>query len=276
MRAEFNGRRPFLAFTRRWIAVGSRTSGLTLAPLFAIAIACFSSLSLSDRDISGEQFAQSSMPDASDLNDASADQALADLRAYADRLDTPSGSAADNPSSSSTAQLPDVDTMIAKLVARLEKQPNDVKGWKMLGWSYLNTGMMKDAVKAYESALKLDPNDVEIKRGLEKANSADSGSMPSPPSEPVKQHAGAADTARDSPQAEGTMVRGMVDQLAARLDASPNDEAGWLLLMRSWMTLGDKEAAKASLARAIATFSSDTAVKTRLIAAARELGVESE
>jgi cytochrome c-type biogenesis protein CcmH len=71
------------------------------------------------------------------------------------------------------------------------------------------------------------------------------------------------------------MIRGMVDQLATRLETFPNDENGWLRLMRSRMVLGEKDAAKAALAKALETFARDAAAKTRLIATARELGIES-
>jgi cytochrome c-type biogenesis protein CcmH len=265
LRAEFHGRRPFVVLTRRWIAASNRTSVLTLTMLSVLAVGCFASLSESGSDNSSRPSAQSA---TMDTDDGAADQALTDLRAYADKIDTEPAAAATASSNGANGQLPDVDTMIAKLVARLEKQPDDVKGWKMLGWSYLNTGMSKDAAKAYETALKLDPNDIEIKKGLERANLGETGSTASPPT---------INTAGDTSEgAANGMVRGMVDRLAARLEASPNDEAGWTLLMRSWMSLGEKGAAKAALAKAIATFSGDDAAKTRLTAAAREFGVDSD
>lgn len=169
LRAEFNGRRPFVALTRRWIATSTRTSGVTLALLSAIAVASFASLPQGTPDHPA--------PSGSfDTGDAAADQALTDLRAYANNIDAESGPSATSPAGANATQLPDVDTMIGKLVARLQKQPDDVKGWKMLGWSYLNTGMPKEAAKAYETALKLDPDDIEIKKALETANSAEAGS----------------------------------------------------------------------------------------------------
>jgi cytochrome c-type biogenesis protein CcmH len=70
------------------------------------------------------------------------------------------------------------------------------------------------------------------------------------------------------------MIRHMVDRLAARLETSPNDEHGWLRLMSSRTTLGEKDAAKLALAKALAVFANDAAAKTRLIGAARELGLE--
>jgi len=69
------------------------------------------------------------------------------------------------------------------------------------------------------------------------------------------------------------MIRGMVDNLAARLEKSPNDENGWLRLMSSRMTLGEKDAAKAALAKARAAFTNDADATARLTSAARELGI---
>jgi cytochrome c-type biogenesis protein CcmH len=48
--------------------------------------------------------------------------------------------------------LPDVNTMIERLAARLETTPGDIKGWRMLGWSYFNTGHYKQAAAAYAKA----------------------------------------------------------------------------------------------------------------------------
>jgi cytochrome c-type biogenesis protein CcmH len=275
LRTEFNGRRPFVALTRRWIATSARTSGLTFALLAVIIVASIASIPDGAPD---HRNGQSAATASFDTGDATTDQALTDLRAYADNIDIQSGASAMAPSSVNPSQLPDVNTMIGKLVARLEKQPDDVKGWKMLGWSYLNTGMPKEAAKAYETALKLDPDDIEVKKALDRANSPETGSTASFAPGPALQGAGTSDAASNVSQAPANngMVRGMVDQLAARLEASPNDEAGWQLLMRSWMMLGENDAAKSALAKAIATFSHDAQAKTRLNAEARELGVVSE
>jgi cytochrome c-type biogenesis protein CcmH len=201
---------------------------------------------------------------------------LESLRAYADKIDANRQSTAATPPAPGSVELPDVNTMIAKLIARLEKQPNDVKGWKMLGWSYLNTDRPEEAATAYETALKLEPNDLEIKKALDQAKSAQNAAPRTLPSDPktsptaddVKAAQGQSDTERNS------MIRGMVDRLATRLETSPNDEEGWLRLMRSRMTLGEKDAAKAALTKALETFAADAAAKGRLTAAARELGVE--
>lgn len=63
--------------------------------------------------------------------------------------------------------LPDVDTMIARLEARLANEPNDKEGWRMLGWSLFNTGKLEKAASAYARAHELAPDDVEIKAAFE-------------------------------------------------------------------------------------------------------------
>ena len=65
--------------------------------------------------------------------------------------------------------LPDVNTMIERLAARLETAPEDSKGWRMLGWSYFNTGRYEQAAAAYAKALELDPNSAELKLAYEEA-----------------------------------------------------------------------------------------------------------
>ncbi|MCB2141558.1 MAG: hypothetical protein KDE02_00170, partial [Rhodobacteraceae bacterium] len=50
------------------------------------------------------------------------------------------------------APLADVDTMIARLAERLEADPDNLDGWKMLGWSYAGTSRFEDAAGAYARA----------------------------------------------------------------------------------------------------------------------------
>lgn len=47
------------------------------------------------------------------------------------------------------------------------------------------------------------------------------------------------------------MIRGMVDNLAARLEDEPDDLAGWRMLARSWEMLGDPGAAAKAYAQAV-------------------------
>ena len=61
------------------------------------------------------------------------------------------------------AKLGSVDEMIERLVQRLKRNPEDVEGWRTLGWSYLNTDRFEEASAAYAKAIKLKPNDAEFR-----------------------------------------------------------------------------------------------------------------
>jgi cytochrome c-type biogenesis protein CcmH len=188
LRLNIVGRRPVVVLMRRWVAAGTRTSGLVLALITAIAAYSFTRIPAHElSELKAASVVSASAPSIESMaNDSDenlpADQAALDaLRAYTDKLDANGQSAVDTSAAQSTG-LPDVNTMIAKLVTRLEKEPDDVRGWKMLGWSYLNTERPDEAKKAYETALKLDPDDIEIKKGLEAIKAAQTATTGTPPS----------------------------------------------------------------------------------------------
>lgn len=56
----------------------------------------------------------------------------------------------------------DINAMVAKLAARLESNPDDLKGWLMLGRSYKMMGRYQDAVAAYGKAETLIDKDPEL------------------------------------------------------------------------------------------------------------------
>jgi cytochrome c-type biogenesis protein CcmH len=98
------------------------------------------------------------------------------------------------------------------------------------------------------------------------------GLPPGAPGPTAEQMASAQQMAPGDQQA---MIRGMVDRLAGKLAVNPNDEAGWLRLMRARMVLG--EGAEAAKARdsALKAFAGDAAAQGRIRAAATELGIAS-
>jgi cytochrome c-type biogenesis protein CcmH len=63
----------------------------------------------------------------------------------------------DQSRSPSQAHLGTVDEMIARLVERLGRNPNDPEGWRMLGWSYFNTERFAQSATAYAKAIELNP-----------------------------------------------------------------------------------------------------------------------
>jgi cytochrome c-type biogenesis protein CcmH len=63
----------------------------------------------------------------------------------------------------SPAGLPSVEEMTQRLAARLSQHPDDIEGWRTLGWSYLNLGRSSEAAAAYAKAIKLDPSNAELR-----------------------------------------------------------------------------------------------------------------
>lgn len=53
--------------------------------------------------------------------------------------------------------LPPVEEMVQRLVARLQRNPKDTEGWRMLGWSYSSTEHFVEAAAAYARAIELNP-----------------------------------------------------------------------------------------------------------------------
>ena len=76
-----------------------------------------------------------------------------------------------------------------------------------------------------------------------------------------------------APQDRTAMIRGMVDGLANRLEQQPRDAEGWIKLIRSRVVLGDTELANKSLEQALTIFREDEPERTRIVDAARQLGL---
>jgi cytochrome c-type biogenesis protein CcmH len=60
------------------------------------------------------------------------------------------------PSDTGDSTSADMDEMISSLVKRLESEPNDLNGWKMLGRTYMTLGDYANAITAFEKAVALE------------------------------------------------------------------------------------------------------------------------
>jgi cytochrome c-type biogenesis protein CcmH len=259
----------------------------------------------------------------------------------------------------------DVDTMISSLEAKLKADPNNPEGWRMLGWSFFETGKFAEAAMAYQKATQLAPKNAEYWSSLGEAlvlagsgdkipadaSAAFSKALAIDPKDSraryftgVEQdmagkHAEAIDTwfalLKDSPAGapweadvrktieqvaakekidvsarmaalkplkpapatgpaaalngipgptreqmaaasqlpsgqQEAMVQGMVDGLAAKLQADPKQPDRWMMLIRSRMMLGQGRQAAQALQQAIAA---NPGSRDDLVQAARTLGV---
>lgn len=69
---------------------------------------------------------------------------------------------ANNVLADSSAEVGDAEQLVVNLAARLEQNPDDAQGWRMLGWSYFNTKRYDKAAKAYARAVALKNDDPDL------------------------------------------------------------------------------------------------------------------
>jgi len=140
-------------------------------------------------------------------------------------------------------------------------------------------GQSKKALDTLFEILAATPKDSQMQpvvteaiRLVAKESGVDvSGKLPAAPVGPTQADIAAAQAL--SPDQQQSMVDGMVARLEARLEASPRDADGWVMLMRSRKKLGQDAMAKAAFDKALTVFKEDAAATQQLKAAAKELGV---
>lgn len=185
-----------LRSARAWLKADTRTAAAGLLMMSALAIAAGSvqRTSLPDQlpqmSVSSNQGVYALLAKApraaqvteatganqADDGDASLkEKALASLRSFANRVEEKraaiAGIGSDGAVEQTTPGLPGVETMMGRLRTRLQDNPGDLKGWMTLGWAYANTGQYGEAVTAYETAMKLDASNAEIKLALDELKS---------------------------------------------------------------------------------------------------------
>jgi cytochrome c-type biogenesis protein CcmH len=128
--------------------------------------------------------------------------------------------------------LSDVESAITKLAERLKTKPDDVRGWAMLGWSYLGTGKYPEAIEAYRKADALDPKNANIKSGLSQALIRAADGKVTPEALAVLEQVLAIDPKeagarfdKGLAKLQGGDAKGAVDDWIAQLkDAGPDDK----------------------------------------------------
>jgi cytochrome c-type biogenesis protein CcmH len=70
------------------------------------------------------------------------------------------------PQQSAAPSRAEVEQRIRALEERMEQNPDDLAGWKMLGRSYAAQGRYMEAVGVYSRAAQIDPRDPEVAGAL--------------------------------------------------------------------------------------------------------------
>ena len=142
-----------------------------------------------------------------------------------------------------------IQGMVDRLAARLKQDGSDIDGWVKLVRSYkvLNDPAKAAAAEAdARQALAGDPDKLaKLNTSLKELDTADAKTPEAAPSLPQS-----SAPATPSEHLGGDAAEAMVERLAERLKKSGSDPAGWLMLTRSYLTLGEKEKAAAAIAAA--------------------------
>jgi cytochrome c-type biogenesis protein CcmH len=162
---------------------------------------------------------------------------------------TPEQMAAAN-SMPETDRMQMIEGMVQGLADRLRQNPDDYDGWMRLGRAYVVLKNEAGAKDAYAKAAALRPNEPEPHQALAALGASTPHQPPKvePPKGPTPEQL--QDAAKLDPTDRQAMIRTMVESLAERLKANPNDVEGWVRLARSYRVLGDLAQSRDAFARA--------------------------
>ncbi len=160
----------------------------------------------------------------------------------------------------SSGQSGSESVQVATLVASLEADPTDYKSWIALARARSEQGDTDGAVQAITSARRHFAGAPFVLELIAQAE-FELGLDLLPPSSrgPTEEDMVAASNLSQSERDE--MIEGMVAGLAARLETQPNDPDGWVMLVRSYATLGYHEKAREAAREANTVFENDLRVK---------------
>ena len=138
-----------------------------------------------------------------------------------------------------------IEGMVAKLAARLDANPNDPEGWRKLARAYQVMGRVDQANDATQKAVAAEARMAGGAPPVGPVATPSEGPAPDAPNSAAGQA-----IQQMSPDQQSEMIRSMVEQLAAKLEAHPDDPEGWRKLARAYQVLGQNDKAKNALDRA--------------------------
>ena len=133
----------------------------------------------------------------------------------------------------------EVNQLVAGLEQKMQANPNDPEGWRMLGWSYFQTGRYGDAAKAYARAIALKPDGEGYHSAYGEALVQEAGGQITPAAAAAFEKAAAQDGADARARyflavrkAEQGNRKGAIEDMLRLVADSPAD-APWLPQLRA-------------------------------------------
>jgi len=155
-------------------------------------------------------------------------------------------------------KVSDIGSLFDSLKQRLETNPDDVQGWKMMGLTYMHYDQFDNAVAAYKKADELLPGDSDIQQALDRALKAQLATKePSSESKMIEKK-------MQAPNGQTIDVGAMVMRLKAKLEANPDNIQGWMMLGRSYTNLGYHTEAVDAYEKALGLMSDDPEIRSLL------------
>ena len=120
----------------------------------------------------------------------------------------------------------DAGAVIAQLETQMQQHPDNAEGWRMLGWSYMQTGRNAEAATAYGKAAAIDPKNAEYLSAQGEATVLASSGTVTPDAQTAFRKAVAADPA--DPRARYYL--GVARDQSGDHEGAVND---WIALLKS-------------------------------------------
>jgi cytochrome c-type biogenesis protein CcmH len=158
--------------------------------------------------------------------------------------------------------------------------PNNPRAKFYLALAFEQDGKAEDARQAFETLARESPADAPwvplvnehiAKNGGQPTVAA---ANPDAPGNPTAADVASAETLSSGDRSQ--MIRGMVENLDAKLQQNPDNFEGWVRLVRSYAVLNDRDRAANALKRGLAAFPADGGQGQQLLALAKELGLPLE
>jgi len=163
-----------------------------------------------------------------------------------------------------------VRNMVERLAARLRQDGSNVDGWLQLVRSYKVLGEQERMDAAAAEARRALANDAQKLAQLEAGVTGIKNEPEVAPPSPNELASAAPPEA--SAGHDNQVVRDMVERLAARLRQDGSDVGGWIMLVRSYVVLGDRDRAQQTAAAARAALANNADGLRRLEDGLKNLG----